>query len=72
MRFNISIMTPHGSYEFMIEGEEGLPKMLKDAYAKGDAISFTDVEGAAVVLSPLNIIGIIVKAASEDEGEEEN
>ena len=70
MRYNISIMTPHGSYEFMIEGGSSLPQKLREAYAKGDAITFTDVEGAEIILTPLNIVGIIIKAAAEDESDE--
>lgn len=70
MRYSISIMTPHGSYEFMIEGGSSLPQKLREAYAKGDAITFTDVEGAEIILTPLNIVGIIFKAAAEDESDE--
>ncbi len=70
MRYSISIMTPHGSYEFMIEGDASLPKKIREAYAKGDAITFTDVEGAEIILTTLNIIGIIIKAAAEDENVE--
>lgn len=70
MRYNISIMTTHGSYEFVIAGGSSLPKTLREAYAKGDAITFTDVEGAEIILTPLNIVGIIIKAAAEDGSDE--
>ena len=54
----------------MIEGGSSLPQKLREAYAKGDAITFTDVEGAEIILTPLNIVGIIIKAAAEDESDE--